>query len=899
MRRNYKCFLLFMSLICYSGYVHSASGVPHPDPKNDSLIPITGWPFYLENLEMGTPVSDYGSHFGVKASVDNDGDNYPRFDSPNRLDAKHFMNMAHYSAITSFYGQVDQSFIWFEETSPNTETHLKPATTRSIQFSPWGWTETASDPTITATGKVMTSDTDTFLFVINVKNLSGGPITIVPHFTIFKDSDPQREGTNVPGSSFGECNTATYTSDFAVLLCNGKRESKDIKFARGIYSNETIQSINLITGPNYNFDIKFSDIVLQQNETKEFYITLGYSAEGNADEYALFLALVGKISIESNGLDKIINKILSGWYNFFYNLPSPHTYDNKHIQLYKMSATALRMNLYKKRNKMPADCSVPGKAHFNFFWAWDTPFHTLGQSEWDVQLAKDNLSTQFSGQLEDGMIRMVIDDNLSSTFWPGLTQPPVQGWAIKEIAERDNFSDTEWLTEMYEASKKYLDFWEENRDSDGDGLYEFASGLETGWDDTPRFHCGQITNICVTPVETIDSLDLNSWLYQYYSTISSLADKLRNSSDSKKYQTKAESIARNIENLLWNEERGAFFDRELTDGEHQFINVLTPATFLPLTVGAIRDVNKVKRVIEEHLLNPDEFWGTYPVPTVAYNDGKYDHNDDGYYWQGQIWLITAYSALKALYRYGYEDEAEELKKRILDMMFNADPGGIHETYDALTGKIGWGAGSNGYFGGIGEPSVFQFGWSSAFTMEMILERYQRERFLMPDDKKVTGFVKEIINIKDGSKYITIKSNSYEVPKIIFESGSELPIIDSKSMYLKLEDPYNIFNAEETTFKVYVNFGAKIGEVSGEDGSVDWINIELDADGNYFTAKLTDETTGIKYYFILPQQEGCGCVASGKHENGFIGFILLLLLTTTIFVKSLKVDFWKSKFTAWC
>lgn len=880
MREIFVVLLIFAQNVLFAD-----SGVQHPDPKNDSLIQVSGWPFYLENIEIGTPVSDYGSHFGIKASVDNDGDNYPKFDIPNRIDAKHFLDMAHYSTITSFYGQVDQSYFWFMETSPGNAEHLKPATSRSIQFFPYGWTETAGDSSISATGNALTVDTDTFLFKISVKNNSSESITLIPYLTILKDSDPQREGTNVYGSSFGACSSSDTdtTNNIVSFICDGTRNSKNIKFVRSIKSSETINSVNLTPGDNYEIDIELGSITLTQNEQREITLVVGYSAEGDAPTDAKNLALLGWAKIQSaGGPTAIINNIANEWNIFFNNLSIPHTADSRYIQLYRMSATALRINLYKKRNKMPADCSVPSKAHFNFFWAWDTPFHTLGQSEWDVQLAKDNLTTQFAGQGEKGNIMMVIDDNLTSNFWPDLTQPPVQGWAIKEIAERDKFADTNWLSTMYEASKKYLNFWEQNRDSDGDGLYEFSNGLETGWDDTPRFHCGPYTNICIAQTDTIDSLDLNSWLYLYYSSISEIAEKLGNTADSEEFREKSEAFAKNIENLFWDEESGTFFDRELINGEHQFIKVLTPATILPLTVGAVRDVKKAKRIIEEHLLNPDEFWGTYPVPTVAYNDPKYDHSDDGYYWQGQIWLITAYSALKALYRYGYEDGAEELKKRILDMMYNADTGGIHETYDALTGRIGWGAGSNGYFGGVGEPSVFQFGWSSAFTMEMILDRYQRERFLMPDDRKITGFVKDITNIKDGSKYITIESNTYEVPEITLGSGGDSPIIDSKSIYLKLEDPYNVFVTGDPLFKAYVNFNAKIGAVSTEDGSINWLSLESNADGNYFQAHLTGETLSTKYYLILPESEGCGC--NVKEVNRIPAFGLILTITVIFLIK---------------
>jgi len=884
-RRLWNIVYILMVLLFINVNIYAASCVPHPDPKNDSLIPISGEPFYLENLTIGSPVSDYGSHFGVKASVDNDGDNYPRFDSPERINARNFLNLAHYSTVTSFYGQVDQSYFWFEETFPGSTEHLKPAENRAIQFFPYGWTETASDSTISATGKVLTIGTDTFLLYVNVKNISTNSITISPHFTILKDSDPQREGTNVPGSSFGNCSSYDMdpVNNDLSFICDGTRDSKNIKFVRAIKSSEQVLSQNLTGGVQYIFDIELGSTTLNQNESHEITLVIGYSVEGDALNDAKNLAVQGWSKIQSaGGANALINSISQEWSNFFDNLPVPHTVDSRYIKLYRLSATALRMNIYKRRNLMPLDCSVPAKSHFNFFWAWDTPFQTLGQSEWNLQLAKDNLTTQFAGQNSDGMIRMVIDDNLASNFWPNLTQPPVQGWAIKKIAEMDGFTDIDWLNGVYEKSKKYLKFWEDNRDSDGDGLFEFVNGLETGWDDTPRFHCPKKTNVCIALIDTIDSVDLNSWLYIYYKSMEELAEKLGFEDDRKDFRDRAETLRKNISEKLWDDGSGAFFDRELVSPDsHEFIRVITPEIAFPLFAGAERDVKRVRRIIEEHILNPQEFWGDYPIPTVAYNSPEYDHDDDGYYWQGQIWLMTVYSTLTALYRYGYEEEAGELKKRVLDMMFNANPGGIHETYDALTGRIGWGAGSNGYFGGIGEPSAFQFGWSSAFTMEMLLDRYQRERFLMPDDVSITGFVKSITDIRSGSPYIEMDSQEYETPYIELKSASNEAIVNSKSIYLEVNDPFNIFNAD-ATFKVYLYFPATVSSVSN-DGSMNHVELNEDAKGRFFNAGLTGEDRGIKHYIIYPESEGCGCSVNNVYNHKFAGFMVILLITGTFFL----------------
>jgi hypothetical protein len=72
----------------------------------------------------------------------------------------------------------------------------------------------------------------------------------------------------------------------------------------------------------------------------------------------------------------------------------------------------------------------------------------------------------------------------------------------------------------------------------------------------------------------------------------------------------------------------------------------------------------------------------------------------------------------ALSRTGHGDDARILLDRVIAMMSHA--GGIFETYDALTGEVGWGA-----LGGPGvDPSAFQFGWSSALIAQALLGRYE-------------------------------------------------------------------------------------------------------------------------------------------------------------------------------
>jgi glycogen debranching enzyme len=105
--------------------------------------------------------------------------------------------------------------------------------------------------------------------------------------------------------------------------------------------------------------------------------------------------------------------------------------------------------------------------------------------------------------------------------------------------------------------------------------------------------------------------------------------------------------------------------------------VLTSSILYPVFTDLCRDRTKIKRVIEEHILNPAEFNGHFPIPTVAYNDPRYYHDKPPFeekspagLWRGNIWMPETWIIVKGLYKYGYEKEAKDIASRLIEMMSN-------------------------------------------------------------------------------------------------------------------------------------------------------------------------------------------------------------------------------------
>ena len=85
-----------------------------------------------------------------------------------------------------------------------------------------------------------------------------------------------------------------------------------------------------------------------------------------------------------------------------------------------------------------------------------------------------------------------------------------------------------------------------------------------------------------------------------------------------------------IREKLWNEQDGIFENR-FWSGD--FSKHLSPTNFYPLLAG-IPTPEQAKRMMDEHLLNPKEFWGTYILPSISRNDPAFV---DQFYVRGTIW----------------------------------------------------------------------------------------------------------------------------------------------------------------------------------------------------------------------------------------------------------------------
>ena len=138
-------------------------------------------------------------------------------------------------------------------------------------------------------------------------------------------------------------------------------------------------------------------------------------------------------------------------------------------------------------------------------------------------------------------------------------------------------------------------------------------------------------------------------------------------------------VANTIGQQLWDDARGALFDK---DKHGNVINVLCHNTLRCMYWGSVSPY-MADRFVREHLLNPEEFWTPCPLPSVAANDPAFRNAVENN-WSGQSEGLTYQRAILALERYGYEKIVTQLGKKLFD---SVSKGGLLfvQQFDPFTG----------------------------------------------------------------------------------------------------------------------------------------------------------------------------------------------------------------------
>ncbi|HEX6304387.1 MAG TPA: trehalase family glycosidase [Anaerolineales bacterium] len=369
--------------------------------------------------------------------------------------------------------------------------------------------------------------------------------------------------------------------------------------------------------------------------------------------------------------------------------------DEKYSRTYAYAWWIMANNLISPQGQVIYEAMMPSKVNYVGLWLWDSAIHALAYRHCDPELARDQIRSMVDCQLPDGMLPDAVYDEgvvaeIDHPIRAAVTKPPIIAWAALKLHESE--PDPKFLQQIYVPLVRWNAWWFAMNDDDADGLVQYNHPYSSGLDDNPLWDYGM-------PVE---SPDLNTYLCVQMGSLAVIAETLGMEVEGGMWRRRAAAIVRRMIEDFWDEEAGIF--RALHDESP--IPVVTPFNLYPLWTGQLPD--HIRDRVIGHLTNPDEFWGQYAIPSVAYND---PHFDPETMWRGPVWANINYFFIEALHQVGRHDLAKELTQKTLDMIM--EHASIYEFYNAETGQPP-------------ARAADTFGWTAAVFIDLAIRASQGE-----------------------------------------------------------------------------------------------------------------------------------------------------------------------------
>jgi len=173
-------------------------------------------------------------------------------------------------------------------------------------------------------------------------------------------------------------------------------------------------------------------------------------------------------------------------------------------------------------------------------------------------------------------------------------------------------------------------------------------------------------------------------------SLANLCDLTGRKEDAEKFRERAEKTTESLFKKCWHSRSSFFYD--LYSSDDKTIEELTVTGLFPIALENIEKDN-VDALVNEHLLNEEEFWAKYPVPSVSLSSRKFSPKGGApSLWRGTTWINCNWYIVNGLLRHGYAGVAKEISKRTLEVV---EKSGFREHYNPLTGE-GYGAKNFGW-----------------------------------------------------------------------------------------------------------------------------------------------------------------------------------------------------------
>jgi hypothetical protein len=323
---------------------------------------------------------------------------------------------------------------------------------------------------------------------------------------------------------------------------------------------------------------------------------------------------------------------------------------------------------------------------------WDTFFVASLAAVGDRDLAYANAMEILREETAEGFV-----PNYARTGdWKSSdrSEPPVGAITVLDLYRR--FHDRWFLENAFTPLLKWNRWWAEHRDVNGylvwgsDGanqpedLDDVSRGkrqgaiYESGLDNSPMYD-GAVYDEKSHKLLIAD-VGLMGMYIADCNALAEIAQTLDRTAETRELRQRAEHYRRSLA-TLWDDEAGIFLNKDLRTGE--LSHHISPTNFYPMLARAA-SAEQASRMVREHLLNPQEFWGEWVIPSISRDDpGFKDQN----YWRGRIWGPMNYLVYLGLRNYDMFEVRRQLAEKSLRLFLREwrEKGHVHENYNAITG----------------------------------------------------------------------------------------------------------------------------------------------------------------------------------------------------------------------
>jgi putative isomerase len=275
------------------------------------------------------------------------------------------------------------------------------------------------------------------------------------------------------------------------------------------------------------------------------------------------------------------------------------------------------------------------------------------------------------------------------------SEPPVGSITVLGLYRK--FHDAWLLRDTFEPLLRWNRWWDEHRQLDGYIVLGTDAGnrpsnpddasigtlqgakYESGLDNSPMYDNAPFDR--KTNRMRVADVGMMSLYIADCNALGDIAEALGKDHEAQALRNRGERYTARLQ-TLWDVDTGMFLNRDLDTGI--LSKRLSPTNFYPMLALAASG-RQAGRMVREHLLNPEEFWGDWMIPSIERSDPAF-HDQD--YWRGRVWGPMNYLVYLGLQKYVQPEARKRLAQRSL-ALFNKgwlEKGHVSENYNAVTGS---------------------------------------------------------------------------------------------------------------------------------------------------------------------------------------------------------------------